>query len=149
MNYTLLRQISILSIFFGAICGIITLIPFINVISLTFLICFISPLVITILIKYNCLSLNSIKESITYGAITGFISFLAFCIVYIPISFLLMKFFNISANYGVGIILLNANLFILITISVFLAILGATINSFSGFLTFYVIDFINSVNKKR
>lgn len=148
MNHILLKQITKLSLFFGALCGLITLIPFINTLSLTFLICFMAPFVISILIKYNCLSLNSIKESVIYGAIIGFVSFLSFCIIYMPISFILIKAFNISTNYGVGIILLNANFFLLTVISIFLAILGATMNAFTGFLTFYIIDFLNSITKK-
>ena len=148
MEYTLLRQITILSLFFGALLGIITLIPFINTFSLTFLICFIAPLIIYILIKYNCLSLNSVKESVVIGAIIGFISFLAFCTIYLPISFLLIKLFKFSANYGMGLIISNANFFILTVISIFMAVLAATINAFSGFLTFYIIELLNSINKK-
>lgn len=148
MNHILLKQITILSAFFGALCGLITLIPFINSFSFIFLVCFIAPLVITILVKYNYLSLNSIKESVTYGSLSGFISFLAFSIIYVPITYLMMKFFNISTNYGISLMLVNANFFLLTVVSVFMAVLGATMNAFTGFLTFYIIEFLNSFNKK-
>ena len=59
----------------------------------------------------------------------------------------LMKYFHIAANYGVGLMLGNASFFILVVISLFMGVLSATINAFTGFLTFYVLDFLNSLNK--
>lgn len=144
IDYILLRQISILSVFFGALLGVITLIPFIGTFSFIFLICFIAPLVIWILIKYECLSLTSIKDSIITGALSGFISYMGFSIIFIPASILLMQFFHIASNYGIGLMLNDANAFILIVLSVFMGVLSATVNAFTGFLTFYVIDFIKN-----
>ena len=144
IDYILLRQISILSVFFGALLGVITLIPFIGTFSFIFLICFIAPLVIWILIKYECLSLTSIKDSIITGALSGFISYMGFSIIFIPASILLMNLFHIASNYGIGLMLHDANAFILIVLSVFMGVLSATVNAFTGFLTFYVIDFIKN-----
>lgn len=144
IDYILLRQISILSVFFGALLGVITLIPFIGTFSFIFLICFIAPIVIWILIKYECLSLTSIKDSIITGALSGFISYMGFSIIFIPASILLMQFFHIASNYGIGLMLNDANAFILIVLSVFMGVLSATVNAFTGFLTFYVIDFIKN-----
>ncbi len=142
INFTLLRQISVLSLFFGAILGVVTLIPFVGTYSLMFLFCFIAPLVVWILVKYNCLSLSSVKESVIVGAIAGAIAYLGFSIIYIPISVILMKFFNLSANYGIGLTLMNANSFILVVLSLFMSVLSATVNAFTGFLTFYVLEVI-------
>ena len=147
INYTLLRQISVLSIFFGLLLGAITLIPYVGTFSFIFLICFMAPFVIWILVKYNCLSLTSIKDSVIVGAIAGFVSYMGFSILYVPVSVVLMKFFHLAANYGVGFMLQNASFFILIVVSIFMGVLGATVNAFTGFLTFYVIDFLNSVRK--
>lgn len=147
INYVLLRQISVLSIFFGALLGALTLIPYVGTLSFIFLICFISPIVIWILVKYNCLSLSSIKDSVIVGALAGFVSYMGFSIIYVPISVILMKFFHIAANYGVGLMLENANFFILVVISLFLGVSSATVNAFTGFLTFYVIDLVNSMRK--
>ena len=147
INYILLRQIAILSIFFGLLLGVVTLIPYAGAISFVFLLCFVAPLVIWILVKYGCLSLSSIKDSVIVGALAGFISYLGFSIVYVPVSVILMKFFHLAANYGVGLMLGNASFFILVVVSVFMGVLSATINAFTGFLTFYVLDFMNSLRK--
>ena len=149
INFILLKQIAILSAFFGAVLGALTLIPYLGVISFVFLICFISPLVIWILVKYNCLSLSSIKDSVITGAISGFIAYIGFSIIYVPISVILMKLFHISANIGVGYMLGNASFFLLLILSLFMGVLGATVNAFTGFLTFYVLDFINSIEKRK
>lgn len=148
INFILLKQIAILSTFFGAVLGAITLIPYLGVISFVFLISLIAPLVIWLLVKYNCLSLSSTKDSVIVGAIAGFVAYLGFSIIYVPISVLLMKVFHLAANVGVGFMLGNATFFLLVVISLFMGVLGATINAFTGFLTFYVLDFINSIEKK-
>ena len=147
INFILLRQIAILSIFFGALLGLVTLIPYVGMVSLIFLLCFIAPLVMWILVKYGCMNLDSLKDSIVVGAIAGFISYLGFSVVYVPISVILMKIFHIAANYGVGLMLQNASFFILIVISIFMGVLSATINAFTGFLTFYVLDIMKSMRK--
>ncbi len=147
INWVLLRQISVLSLFFGLLLAVITLVPYIGTLSFIFLICFIAPLVIWILVKYNCLSLTSIKDSVIVGAIAGFVAYMGFSVIYVPVSVVLMKFFHLAANYGVGLMLQNANFFLLVVISMFLGVLGATVNAFTGFLTFCVMDMINSIHK--
>ncbi len=147
INWILLRQITVLSAFFGLLIGAVTLIPYVGIVSFIFLICFIAPLVISILIKFNCLSLTSIKDSIIVGAIAGFVAYMGFSVIYIPISVILMKFFHLAANYGVGFMLQNAGFFILVVVSVFMGVLGATVNAFSGFLTFCVLDLLSSLKK--
>ena len=147
INWVLLRQISVLSLFFGLLLAVITLVPYIGTLSFIFLICFIAPLVIWILVKYNCLSLTSIKDSVIVGAIAGFVAYMGFSVIYVPVSVVLMKFFHLAANYGVGLMLQNANFFLLVVISMFLGVLGATVNAFTGFLTFCVMDIINSIHK--
>ena len=147
INWVLLRQISVLSLFFGLLLAVITLVPYIGTLSFIFLICFIAPLVIWILVKYNCLSLTSIKDSVIVGAIAGFVAYMGFSVIYVPVSVVLMKFFHLAANYGVGLMLQNANFFLLVVISMFLGVLVATVNAFTGFLTFCVMDMINSIHK--
>ncbi len=149
INFILLKQIAILSIFFGAILGAVTLIPYLGIISFIFLISLIAPLVIWLLVKYNCLSLSSIKDSVIVGAIAGFVAYMGFSIIYVPISVILMKLFHIAANIGIGYMLGNASFFLLLVISVFMGVLAATVNAFTGFLTFYVLDFINSIEKRK
>lgn len=148
INFILLRQISVLSVFFGAVLGFITLIPFVNSISFIFLITCMAPLVIYLLIKYNCLTLTSIKESIVIGAIAGFVAFLSFSAIYIPISILLIKVVKYVPNYGLALLFNNSGFFILLVVSLFMGVLSATVNAFTGFITFSVLELISSIGKK-
>ena len=147
MNVVLFKQISILSLFFGGVIGLLTLAPYVGTYGLIFLLCFIAPLVIWLLIKYNCLSLSSVKDSIMVGAIAGFVAYIGFSIIYLPVSVILIKIFNYSANQGVGLMINHANLFILSVVSIFMGVVGATINSFTGFITFYVMELFKSKDK--
>ncbi len=147
IDLILLKQISILSIFFGAVCGLLALIPYVGTFSLIFLMCFIAPLVISILIKYSCISLEAVKDSIITGALAGFTAYIGFSVIFIPFTVVFYKFLNVAANQGIAIALSNANFFILLVLSIFMGVLSATVNAFTGFLTFYLLELAKSMRK--
>lgn len=147
MNTNLLKQISLLSIIIGAALGIITVIPFIGEIAFWVLMCLASTCVILFMTKLGLLEIQSVQESAVLGAIIGFVSFIGFSILYIPIIVILAKFFQIYPNYGVSLALSNASLGLIIVLVIFMGVLCGTINAFSGFLTYYGIDFYKMLNK--
>lgn len=148
MNTSLLKLISILSCILGAICGILSLLPFVGGLVFFVLMCLTSVIIMIILMRANILQLESIPESITIGAIIGFVSFIAFSIVYMPLVMFFLKVFNYYTNYGVALSLSNANLFIILVVSIFMAILCATINAFTGFLLFYITEIFKNMNNR-
>ncbi len=144
MNQILLRQFTILSAFFGAVLGVATLVPFIGKPAFFAVLCLTSTIVIVIMTRLGYLKLLNVKDSIIAGAIIGFVSFIAFCVVFLPCFFLLSKlsFYNL---YGGVEMVLRAGSFGIITMFVlFMGIFSATINAFSGFLTFYIMDFLGA-----
>ena len=147
MNTSLLKLILILSCFLGAICGFLSLLPFLGGLIFFILLSLSSVIVIIFLMRSNLLQLESIPESITIGSIIGFVSFIAFSIVYMPLVIILMKAFKNYTNYGVALSLSNANLFIIIVVSIFMAVLCATINAFSAFLLYYITEVFKNINK--
>ena len=148
MNISLLKLVSLLSGFIGIICGLLALLPFIDGFVFFVLMCLPAIIVISMLMKLNLLRIESVPESITIGAITGFVSFLVFSIIYIPIVIIMMRTMKYYTNEGVALILSHANLFILIMVSVFFGILSATINAFSGFLVYYVSEIFKNMNNR-
>ncbi len=148
MNMSLLKLISILSCFIGFVCGILSVLPYIGSLAFLILLCFSSVIVIMFLMRTGVLRLESVPESITIGGIVGFISFLAFSLVYMPLIILLVRVFHYSSNYGVAIFLGHANVFIITVCAIFLGILSATVNAFSGFLIYYITETINNLSKK-
>lgn len=149
MDKSLLKLILLISTFIGGLCGILTFVPFIGQVVFWILLCFASVLVMTFLMRTKLLELYTVQESVTIGAIVGFISFMVFCIVYVPVVIILLKFFNYYSNYGVAVMLQAASFWIILILSVFMAILSATINAFTGFLTFYVNEFIKTLDKNE
>ncbi len=149
MNKTILKQAAFLSIFLGAALGVITVIPFLGDIAFWILMCLSAAAVILFMTKLEMLSVKSVQESAVLGAIIGFISFIGFSVLYIPLIIALAKFFQIYPNYGVSMALSNASLGLIIVLVIFMAVLCATINAFSGFLTYYGMDFFRILNEKE
>lgn len=148
MNTNILKQISLLSLFLGAALGVITLIPFIGELAFWVLMCAASPIVILFMMKMEMIDIQTVKESVVIGSIIGFVSFIGFSIFYMPISVLLIKIFNYSTNYGVSLALSQASFGLIIVMVLFISVLSATVNAFSGFLTYYGVDLYKMLNKK-
>ena len=149
MNTSLLKLITTLSAVFGIVCGLLTVLPFIGGIVFFILMCFASVIIISFLMQKRVLQLESVPESITIGAIIGFVAFIGFSVIYLPLVLIAMKVFGYWVNYGVALSLANANLFVVLVVSIFMAILSATINAFTGFLLFYITEVFKNINNKQ
>ena len=148
MNLLLLKQLAILSAFAGAILGFITVIPYISALSFSILIFFLSAFILAYLKQNDLIGIISVREGCIFGAVIGFISFLAFSIVYSPISMLLgwlvpaytqgfLRFFMTSFGSVVVMILLM----------ILMAGISALFNGFTGLVTAYVYEVITGVKK--
>lgn len=146
MNKLLFQQITFFSSVLGGLLALITLLPFIGQIGFFILMCFASVVVILLMMKLELIEFYEVKESVVVGALIGAISYIAFSIIYIPIVIILMKFFGLYTNYGVSLILSSASFWILVVLTVFMAVLSATVNAFSAFLTYYINDIIKGMN---
>lgn len=149
MDKSLLKLILLISVFIGILGGILTVVPYIGEPAFWILLCLASVIVMAFLLKTKIMELFTVQESVTIGALIGFVSFMAFCVVYVPEIVILAKFFKYSSNYGVSLMLQTANFGIIFILSVFMAILSATINAFTGFLTFYVNEFLKTLDKNE
>lgn len=149
MDKSLLKLILILSAFLGVLFGVLTAIPYIGVFAFWILLCFASVLVIVFLMRVKVLELYTVNESAVIGGIIGFVSFMVFCIVYVPIVVILYKFFNYSVNPGVSLMLGSANIGIILILSVFMSVLSATLNAFTGFITYFLKEFLKTLDKNE
>lgn len=149
MDISLLKLILFISIFIGVLAGILTAVPYIGELVFWILLCLSSVIEMIFLARAGLLELESVKESVTIGGIIGFVSFMAFAVVYVPIVVVLLKLFKYYTNYGVAVMLGTANVWIILLLAVFMAILSATINAFTGFLTYYVTEFIKTLEKNE
>ena len=149
MNLTLLKQIGILSSLLGAVLGVITLIPFVGNISFLILMCLSSALIILIMVKYGVLEILSVKEGVSLGAVIGFVSFIAFSIIYLPFVAILGKVFKLYSFYGIAMIMNVGSFGVILMLTVFVAVLSAVINAFTAFLTFYGIELYNKLKQNE
>ena len=149
MNISLIKLITLISIFIGVVCGFLTLIPFIGGWVFFILICFAAVIEMSFLLKNKLLQLDSTPESAIIGSIIGFLSFIGFSIIYMPLVVILLKVFKYYVNYGVALALNNSSLWIIILVTLFMGVLSATINAFTGFLTYYIAGFIENIKNKE
>ena len=149
MNLLLLKQLAILSAFAGAILGFVTVIPYVSMFSFLILILFLSAFVLAYLKQNDLIGIISIREGCIFGAIIGFVSFMAFSIIYTPISMLLgwlipaytqgfLRFFMTSFGSFVVMILLM----------ILMAGISALFNGFAGLVTAWVYELISGVKKE-
>lgn len=150
MNLLLLKQLSILSAFAGAILGFITIIPYVSFISFMLLILCLSAFVLAYLKQNELIGIISVREGFIFGAVIGFVSFLAFAVVFTPISMLLgwlipsytqgfMRFF--LGSFG--------SFIVMIFLIIFMGGISALFNAFSGLVTAYVYELITGVKKEN
>ena len=137
-----------MSTLLGLVIGLLSPMPYIGGLAFFILLCFSAPIVLGMLLNIGVLKIDNISESAVLGGIVGFVSYLAFSVVYMPIVLILYKTFNYYVNYGVTLALTNANLFVIVTVSIFMGILSASINAFSGFLTYYLAEVFKNMNNK-
>ena len=150
MNLLLLKQISILSAFAGAMLGLITVVPYLSFLSFMILILCLSAFVLAYLKQNDLIGIISIREGCIFGAIIGFISFLAFSIVYAPISMLLGWLIPAYTQGFLRFFLTSfGSVIVMILLMILMAGISALFNGFAGLVTAYVYEMITGIKKEN
>jgi len=151
MNQLIVKQTAILSAILGGILGVLTLIPFVRNFSFMLLILCISAVIIVYMKKNDLIGIIDVKEGAILGAIIGFVSFIAFSIVFMPLVMLvsaILGAFHIHYNtYGINIFI-QTGFFVLIMLVIFIGILSALMNAFAGLVTAYLYEVLTGVRKE-
>jgi MFS family permease len=152
MNPLLVKQTAILSAILGGILGILTLVPFIQGFSFLFLFLGVAALIIIYMKRNDLIGIIDVKEGMALGGIIGFVSFIAFATVFIPLDLLfgaLLGIFKLPYNtYGLNIFI-QSGFFVLVIIIIFMGILNALMNAFSGLVTIYMYEVLTGVKKEE
>lgn len=151
MNPIIVKQTAILSAILGGILGILTLIPFVQGFSFLFLLLGVGALVIVYMKKHDLIGIIDVKEGMAFGGLIGFVSFIAFSIVFIPLVTILgwfLSLFKLHYNtFGLNIFI-QSGFFVLIIIVIFMGMLSALMNAFSGMVTAYIYEFLTGIKKE-
>ena len=150
MNLLLLKQISLISIFAGAILGFITIVPYLRFLSFMLLIICLSAFVIVYLKQNDLIGIISVREGCIFGALVGFVSFIAFSVVYTPLSMLLGWLFPAYTQGFLRFFLTSFGSFVvMVLLMILMAGISALFNAFSGLVTAYVYELITGVKKEN
>ena len=104
MELVLLKRMVIISSILGAILGVVTVIPAVNVLSFFAIMFLASPFVIIYMTKYNMMGVLNLKQTLIYGAIIGFISFLGFSLTFVPLATIIGLIYKNSFYLGVSML---------------------------------------------
>lgn len=135
----LLKQMGMLSSVLGLVLGVITIIPFICNFSFFVLIVLSAPIILVYMKKLDMIGILDIRQGAMYGAIIGFISFVAFSVSFVPLATIIGFIYKGSYYLGVSL-LFRTGFFVLIMMVFFVALLAALMNAFSGLVTIYVYN---------
>ena len=134
MELVVLKRMVVISSILGAVLGVITVIPVVNVLSFLAIMFLASPSVIIYMTKYNLIGILNLKETLIYGAIIGFISFLGFSLTFVPLATIIGLIYKNSFYLGVSM-LFREGFFVMLLMVIFVALLGgALMNSFSALI---------------
>ena len=137
MNELLMKRMALLSAIFGLAAGVITVIPFISSLSFLALMVFAAVIVLIYMKKKNFIGYLEPKEGSIYGAIIGFVSFIAFCVSFLPLAAIIGLMYKGSFYLGISLIVRSGIFFIILTV-LFVAMLSALVIAFSGLVTAYI-----------
>jgi ABC-type sulfate transport system permease component len=77
------------------------------------------------------------KDGAFFGALSGFMSFIGFALTFLPLATILGIFFKSSYFMGISLIV-RSGVFVLLLTLIFVALLSALMNAFSGLATAYI-----------
>ena len=150
MNLIILKQLAILSAFAGIALGLITIIPYVSFISFMILLLFLSAFILVYLKQNDLIGIINTREGCIYGAVIGFVSFIAFSVVYTPIS---MLFGWLIPSYTQGFLrfFLNSygSVIVMFRLMILIAGISALMNGFTGLVTAWVYELITGEKKEN
>ena len=152
MNKILLKEMSILSLILGLVCGVCVMIPFAGAGVILFLFFLSSVTVYFYMKRKNALGLFEPKEAAMYGAIIGFIAFWGFSAAMIPAALLFSQINNFAWFSFVGQIFtfgfINGSLLLFMLVG-FVAVMSAIFNAFSAMIAVFIMQAIEGTNQNK
>ena len=149
MDKFLVKNTIVYSLLLGLISGILAPIPYVGMVMLFIMLLLTAPMVMVYMIMAGQFDLTSVKNSIITGAISGFSANFSFSFTYAIMMVILSKAFHITTNFFLTAMIVNSPIWLLLVFIIFIGVLFATTNAFSGFMTHYIIDFIRDIYEKN
>ena len=159
INILLLKQIAILSAIAGGALAVVSIIPYINVFSFTILMLFLSGGVVYYMKRNNMIGIFDVREGSIFGAVVGFVSFIAFSVVFVPLDIILslltkgfhalLSFIPVHTSFLLYFFNNFGGFIVLIMLIIFVGLLSALMNAFTGLVTAYVYEALSGIKKEE
>lgn len=149
MDKFVIKNVIIFSLVLGIVLGLIAPAPYVGMVMLFTALLLAAPLVIVYLIMDGKFDLTTTKDSIVIGALIGFCVNLTFSSAYCIIIAILAKIFHCTTNFFLTAMITNSPIWLIAVFIIFIGVLCATTNAFSGFMTYYIINFIRDMYEKQ
>ena len=150
MNFSVVKNVARKSVIFGAIIGVITLIPYINFVSFLFLAFLISPFVLIKMKQKDLIGILDTQESAIWGAIIGIAAFSGFFIAFSPLCGILGLFFKTGVYMAFKLLWSSGGgIVILIMSYVMIGLIIALFNAFSAAIAEYLYQQVTSLTKEK
>lgn len=149
MDRVVVKNLIIISAILGVILGVLGAVPYIGIWLFIFAILFSAPVTMVYLIMDSKLDLTTIQNSIITGAITGFCSCVFFSCAYSILTAIIFNLAHYSNNKILTSIIINSPMWLLAVFIIFIAVVSATVNAFSGLATYYIINYIRDMYEKN
>lgn len=140
--YTLIKPSAVLGAIAGLAFGIITLIPFVQCIT-CFTFALIGAAVVVYLKKNAFVGILTYQDGALIGGVAGFVAIIAGSVVYLPIEVLLNMFSKF--NLFNSIITVGYSFIVIPLIALFLAIMSAVFNAFTGLIAAYIYEKLENI----
>lgn len=149
MDKSVFKSFVILSIIVGIIFGVLSPVPILGTVVLLALLFLSAPLAMIYLIMDGKFDLETIKDSIIYGAISGMFANISFAFTYAIVTAIIYAITQYSSNLLLTTMIINSPVWLLIVVILFMGVLTATTNAFSGVVTYYAINLIRDIYEKK
>lgn len=149
MNRIVSKYIISLSLLVGLIFGVFAFIPYLGGISLFLTLFLIAPIVIILLIMSGKADLSTPQDSIINGALSGFLGNITFSFAYCIVDSIFYLTLKYTSNLFLTAMIINSPVWLLIMVVLFIGVLTAVTNAFSGFLTYYIINLIRDLYENK
>ncbi len=149
MDKFTLKNIIIISLIAGMFLGILAPVPYLGLAVLFISLLLSAPFVMVYMIMAGILDLTTPKDSIVTGALIGFFTNLTFSGCYALLMAVLASVFYLTTNFFLSAMIINSPIWLIFVFIVFIGVVFAVTNAFSGFLTYYVINYIRDIYESK
>lgn len=109
--------------------------------------------------RNNMIGIFDLREGSIFGAVVGFVSFIAFSVVFVPLDIILslltkcfhalLSFIPVHTSFLLYFFNNFGGFIVLIMLIIFVGLLSALMNAFTGLVTAYVYEALSGIKKEE